>query len=206
MKTKISTLLILCIAFFFSACQVAEQEDFVYEAKEYTGAEYLANYRTPSAMFLVAITNNETDKRNGFIIDNQGNLKKLESVSFAATPENATVHPGSLQNMIDHGETVRQIDLDELVGQFKKIRLAARARTLTGEADPSAAFNYEFYGYTLGVPGYSGGNAGCQGPPSSSEYFSQFLLKSEGLEASFLNSGNATEIVDWLKGLNESVK
>ena len=205
MKTNISTLIILGLAFLFSACQVAE-EPRVYEAVEYTGAEYLANYRTPDAMFLVSYFDIATEKKTGFIIDNAGNLKTLEAINYSVTPDNGTIHPDALQNMIDHGKQVAEIDLDVLVDQFKKIRLASRARTLDGESNPSATQNVEFYGFTLGVPGYTGGG-NCQGAPSSSEYFSQFMLKSEGQSAKFLNSGNATELVEWLKTLHEqSVK
>lgn len=205
MKPTLSTLIILSLCFVFTACQPEEAvlEDYV--AVEYTGAEYLSRYRTPSAMFVVAHQNLETKERSGFLIDNTGNLKRLESISFALNPEGSTVHPPLLQSMIDKGETVDQIDLDILVEQFKKIRLAARARTIQGEGNPNATENVEFYGITLGVPGYSGaGN--CQGAPSSSSYYSLFMLKSEGLTSSFLNSGKATELTDWLKGINSGVK
>ncbi|MEM6807451.1 MAG: hypothetical protein AAF696_38990, partial [Bacteroidota bacterium] len=90
MKTNISTLIILGLAFIFSACTVAE-EPRVYEAVEYTGAEYLANYRTPDAMFLVSYFDVETEKKTGFIIDNAGNLKTLEAINYSVTPDNGTI-------------------------------------------------------------------------------------------------------------------
>lgn len=205
MKPTLSILITLSLFFFSTGCQPEDETVYEYTPTEYTGAEYLANYRTPSAMFVVAYQNLETQKRSGFLIDNQGNLKRLESVSFSLNPEGSTLHPATLQAMIDKGETVAQIDLDILVEQFKKIRLAARARTIQGEGNPNATENVEFYGITLGVPGYAGaGN--CQGAPSSSSYFSQFMLKSEGVKSAFLNSGKATELANWLKEINAGVK
>lgn len=205
MKPTLSTLMILCLVFVFTACQPEEVVINEYQAVEYTGAEYLARYRTPSAMFVVAYEDLATQKRSGFLIDNEGNLKRLESVSYSLNPEGSTIHPPTLQAMIDKGETVGQVDLDVLVEQFKKIRLAARARTIQGEGNPAATENVEFYGITLGVPGYAGaGN--CQGAPSSSSYFSQFMLKSEGAKEAFLNSGKATELAEWLKEINLGVK
>lgn len=205
MKLNLSTLIILSLVFAFSACQPEEAVVNDYVAVEYSGAEYLANYRTPNAMFLVAYEDIASEKKSGFLIDNQGNLRKLESIAYSINPESATIHPAMLQEMIDNSEVAAEIDLDVLVDQFKKIRLAARARTIQGQANPSALQNVEFYGITLGVPGYTGGGS-CSGPPSSSSYYSQFLLKSEGVSSSFLNSGKATELAEWLSSFSESVK
>jgi len=205
MKVNLSTLFCLCLVFGFVSCQPEERVIAEFTPIEYTGAEYLATFTTPAVLFLVSYQDVGSEARNGFLIDNKGNLKTIESIGYDIGPEIASIHPPILEAMVREGKTLSQIDLDVLVDQFKKVRLAANARTMEGDSKPDAAQNVEFYGYTLGVPGYSGGG-NCRGSATSSTYYSQFLLKSEGTTSSFLNSNNATEIVDWLKSLSASVK
>lgn len=211
MRQTLSTLAILILVFMFSACQPEEEIIDEYVAVELTGAEYLAHFQTPSAMFLVAHEDLALGKRSGYLIDNKGNLRKLESISNTITPKSITIVPPTIDYMIKNSEVVAQVDLQVLVEQYKKISLASRAETIQRRGNPDALQNVEFYGITLGVPGATDPSCYGHGSTSSSSYYSpnyysQFCLKTEGKNVSFINSDDAKGLAEWLHSFSESVK
>ena len=197
------------VLIFASSCeQKITEPTFTYEVMEYHGKDYLDHYTTPDILFHYAYVDTKNDEYIGWLVDNLGNLKTYnfdKRLIDYLDPQVSAAELGNLAQKATH--TGKVVDLDELVENYKRIRLAVESELEAQPVDPNVTGNTYVYGYDLVVEGRSNATANSCGVGASavsSGDFEQVLLMSKGQFPS-VNTNYWTEtILEWLEDVANS--
>lgn len=183
--------ILLCTFFSCTKEDTFQRTDQVF--KPMTGQEYLDNYHTPDILFHYAIKNNLANKMQGVFVNNSG-MVYTYVINEPSVSLNADIISSSDMYYFQWKatETEIQLDIDQLVENYKAIRKVKNSIDIADDDTPDIE---EFYlAYDLTYDDYSHGGE-CGGIGSSQMIYKQVLLKKDNTINSSLQNNT---IIEWM--------
>lgn len=193
---RLYSLVFLLTLLLLSSCGVetlAEYEPLILE-----GQAYLENYETPPFLYQYEEKNEVTGQNRGWIIDNQGNLRKYENVHIRMYDTN---NAASMRTFVERTAIVRQVDVNQLVNLYKKNLTISRSKSSMVAMDEKSQRTHTYFGYTLSYPDDNGNNCSARRQPG---FYVRIIFESEG-QVLVRNSNLAAKMVlDYLKDVEKT--
>ncbi|MEN0003882.1 MAG: hypothetical protein AAF798_07050 [Bacteroidota bacterium] len=206
MKLKfytLATLLLVCL-FAFSSCEKEQLIRNTPSAQPLEGLDYLRAMNTPSILFQFEAVNTFTGDREGWLIDEEGNLRTYENAGGAITSMNTE---RELNKLLNASAVIEAVDVDALVEHFRNNSSLA-ALALTNEATSvTSDTEISYYGYHMRYAEQQCSSCNTVGAnkETSDAYIERFVLEKTGEQFSYRADERARAAVEWLKALGESM-
>ena len=206
MKKVYTLFCCLTIACLFFSCNkdIPQPATATSITKELSSQQYLSASSVPSIIFQVAFTNNETNKVNGFLIDNSGTIREFESAKTAyqlKLAEIISVTKPTLDTWIAESKAVEEtLSIDDLAGYYKELRKVSNAKVSTRSNENASSITTSFFAYSYDHTADE--DCGCksaEGHKNTEVSYLQTPLRFEGSKLTTHNSSVAPKIVEWLQ-------
>ena len=212
-------LLGLCFILVLASCQKDKEELSSYQenpSKELTSWQILHVKADQPVIFHFAKYNAEEDVYSGWVMNNEGEIKKYITSNYNPTPT-----PDAKDPILEYSdfsglnrkatEVIGKVNLDELVDNFRLIKRANGTKVDISEAIPENESYTAFYAYLQaeGSKNISscGGGINCSGGTdySFAKYLQVFLTINNGTQQIDNEMREAKMITDWLRATNEGL-